>query len=89
MAEYRKPVVPLIARLRSLLTAGRDLRRRVDREAYILITVMPPDEAWEEARRRGLNDPAEQRLWYLVRREITRNTGHVRQPDTATRMRGG
>ncbi|MEC5379630.1 hypothetical protein VSX64_01835 [Aurantimonas sp. C2-6-R+9] len=79
----------LIARLRSLFTGRRDLRRRVEREAYTLITVMPPDEAWEEARRRGLDEPAEQRLWYLVRREITRNTGFVRQPDTSTRMRGG
>ncbi|MEF2549537.1 hypothetical protein VQ045_20645 [Aurantimonas sp. E1-2-R+4] len=79
----------MIARLRSLLTARRDLRRRVEREAYTLITVMPPDDAWEEARRRGPDEPAEQRLWYLVRREITRKTGYVRQPDTATRMRGG
>ncbi|HDZ73353.1 MAG TPA: hypothetical protein ENH55_11400 [Aurantimonas coralicida] len=82
-------MVSLIARLRSLLTARRDLRRRVEREAYTLITVMPPDEAWEEARRRGHDEPAEQRLWYLVRREITRNSGFVRQPDTATRMGAG
>ncbi|MEN3794513.1 hypothetical protein [Fulvimarina sp. MAC3] len=79
----------MITRIRRYLAARRELADRIDVETTAYLNCMSPPEAWFTARISETNRPQDGRLWYLVRREITKRTGYVHNPDTATRYLEG
>ena len=75
----------MIPRLLRALDVRHRLRRHGTAEAGRLLLKMPPDHAWQAARTRGDAEPANRKLWALVRQEIARQSGYQGPSDTATR----